>query len=42
MSIIQVVLHDWSDGEVERIVANVAAAMRPGDRYYILEGAIQV
>jgi len=35
------VLHDWDDESVDRIVGNVAGAMRAGDRYILLE-AVQV
>ena len=35
-------LHDWSDAEVVDIVRNVAAAMRPGDRYLSVEAFLHV
>ena len=35
-------LHDWSDAEVVDIVSNVAAAMRPGDRYLSVEAFLHV
>lgn len=37
----KVVLHDWDDAKAEAIIANVAAAMRPGDRYLIPEFILQ-
>ena len=36
----KVVLHDWNDSDTLKILSNVAKAMRPGDRFLVLE-AIQ-
>jgi hypothetical protein len=37
----KLILHNWRNAEVEKIVTNVAAAMRAGDKYLIIEPVLQ-